>query len=101
MARSCVSLGILVAVLITINAHSSEAAMKITKCWDGWATGTDLMKTNRNTSEKACPADTKYCSKWYLMTSKAGLILFINNFVTKNQYFKITDNIYKYIDIYI
>ena len=82
MARSNVHLVLLVAVLITLNSHSSQAATKITKCWEGWATGKDLMKTTRNTTEKTCAANTKYCSKWYLMTGRHGQTL---NKATENN----------------
>ena len=70
MAQYYIGFIVLVAILIGLDLHSSEAADAITKCWDGYATGKDIKKTMRNTTEKACPSGTKYCKKWYLMNGK-------------------------------
>ena len=69
MNQSMVNFAIICTVLVTFNIHSAQAA-NITKCWSGWATGKDLMKTMRNTTEMNCPTNTKFCMKWHLMTSK-------------------------------
>ena len=70
MAQSYIGFVVFLAILIAFNVHSSGAAMAITKCHDGYATGKDINKTMRNTTEKTCESGTKYCLKWYLMQGK-------------------------------
>ena len=70
MALSSTCLVLLVVVAgLTLTAVPSYAA-DIKKCWKGWATGTDLRETKRNSNMTNCQAKTKYCEKWYIMKGK-------------------------------
>ena len=68
LSSSCIVLLVVVAVFMFTAVPSYAADVK--KCWKGWATGTDLRDTKRNSSMTNCVAKTKYCEKWYLMKGK-------------------------------
>ena len=61
-------------VLISLVVHITEAGETKKdmprKCWQGWATGTDIMKTDRNTTKVNCTEEQKTCMKWYLKQGK-------------------------------
>ena len=65
-------------ILALFAVHLTDAASNTNnqkrRCWDGTASGKDIMNTMRNVTRKECALDEKTCLKWQIMLGNNQVI---------------------------